>query len=51
MTIEPGLALASAMKSCTVFHGRETGTIITLALTPIIKADDRSFVMSKGSFG
>ncbi len=30
--IDPGLALASAMKSCTVFHGRDTGTIITLAL-------------------
>src|SRR3984957_12197253 len=27
--IDPGLALASAMKSCTVFHGREAGTIIT----------------------
>jgi hypothetical protein len=39
------------MKSCTVFHGRETGTIITLALTPIIKADVRSLLMSNGSLG
>src|ERR1700690_2751927 len=50
-TIEPGLALASAMKSRTVFHGRETGTIITLALTPIIKAEVRSLLMSNGSLG
>ncbi len=49
--IEPGLAFASAMKSCTVFHGRDRGTIITLALTPIISADDRSLAMSKVNLG
>src|ERR1700737_1554500 len=45
--IDPGFALASAIKSCTVFHGRETGTIITLALEPIISTEARSFVVSK----
>src|SRR6267142_5899832 len=44
--IDPGFAFASAIKSCTVFQGRELGTIITLALEPIISADDRSFVAS-----
>src|SRR5258708_23563385 len=45
--IDPGFALASAINSCTFFQGRETGTIITLALEPIISTDDRSFVVSK----
>ena len=40
--IEPGFALASAMKSCTVFHGRDGGTIITLALEPSISTEARS---------
>src|ERR1700676_4780666 len=44
--IDPGLALASAMKSCTVFQRRVTGTIITLALEPIISAEARSLVGS-----
>ncbi len=35
------------MNSCTVFHGRDTGTIITLALEPIISAPARSWVASK----
>ena len=39
--IDPGFALASVMKSCTVFHGRVIGTIITLALEPIISTDDK----------
>ena len=45
--IEPGFALASAMKSWIVFHGREFGTIITLALEPIISTEARSRVASK----
>src|SRR6202163_595137 len=49
--IDPGFALASAIKSCTVFQGRETGTIITLALEPIIKTDARSLVASNVRFG
>src|ERR1700682_14063 len=49
--IDPGLALASAMKSCTVFHGREMGTIITLALEPSISTEARSRVVSKLRFG
>ena len=44
--IDPGFALASAIKSCTVFQGRELGTIITLALEPIISTDARSLVAS-----
>ena len=40
--IEPGLALASAMKSWMVFQGRAFGTIITLALDPIISTEARS---------
>jgi hypothetical protein len=39
------------MKSCTVCHGREVGTIITLALEPIISTDARSLVASKLRFG
>ena len=44
--IEPGFALASAMKSWMVFHGRSFGTIITLALKPIISTPARSLVVS-----
>ena len=49
--IDPGLAFASAIKSCTVFQGREVGTIITLALEPIISTDARSFVASNARLG
>src|SRR3979409_2523850 len=49
--IDPGFAFASAMKSCAVFHGRETGTIITLALEPSISTDERSLVASKVRLG
>ncbi len=49
--IDPGFAFASAMKSCTVFQGRVTGTIITLALEPIISTEERSLLTSKASFG
>ena len=45
--IDPGFALASAMKSWMVFHGRTFGTIITLALEPIISTDARSLLTSK----
>ena len=41
--IEPGLALASAMKSWMVFQGRAFGTIITLALDPIISTEKFRF--------
>src|SRR5882757_4764578 len=44
--IDPGFALASVMKSWMVFHGRDMGTIITLALEPIISTDERSLVAS-----
>jgi len=44
--IDPGFALASAMNSCTVFHGRVTGVIITLALEPSINTDARSLAAS-----
>ena len=44
--IDPGFALASAMKSWTVFHGRSFGTIMTLALEPSMRAPARSFVVS-----
>ena len=49
--IDPGLALASAIKSCTVFQGRALGTTITLALEPIISAAARSFVVSNDKLG
>src|ERR1700736_4656366 len=49
--IEPGLALASAIKSCMVLQGRAFGTIITLALEPIISAEARSLTGSKARFG
>ena len=49
--IEPGLALASAMKSWMVFQGRAFGTIITLALDPIISTEARSRVASKVALG
>ena len=44
--IDPGFALASVMNSCTVFHGRVTGVIITLALEPSINTDARSLAVS-----
>src|SRR5258708_30418485 len=49
--IEPGFALASAMKSWMVFQGRAFGTIITLALEPIISTEARSRVASKARVG
>src|ERR1044072_5661876 len=49
--IEPGLALASAMKSWMVFQGRSFGTIITLALEPIMNTEARSLVASKLALG
>src|ERR1700761_3400127 len=45
--IDPGFTLASLMKSCTVFQGRIGGTIITLALEPIISTPARSLRASK----
>ena len=44
--IDPGFALASAMKSWIVFHGRAFGTIMTLALEPIISTEARSLLTS-----
>src|SRR3979490_2624717 len=49
--IDPGLALASAIKSCTVFQGRALGATITLALEPIINTAARSFVVSNDKLG
>src|SRR5829696_2171082 len=49
--IEPGLALASAMKSWMIFQGRAFGTIITLALDPIISTEARSRTGSKLALG